>query len=176
MRLNTKSAEQSIDRLSAKIKSINKAVNSVAGGNGVEQKLNKSANAAQKVNLELQKTHPVLTKLCMKGDSMTTKFKNWKSALEGFNTSLQGSNNLASGLNGKISRLVNTYLGIMGTKALINTSDTITSAENKLNNINAKSLGSSGFDSSGNYSQATLNMTQETMDKMYNSAQKVRMG
>ena len=131
---------------------------------------------SQLVNRELQKTNPILTTLYMKSDGISNKFKGWKSSLEGFNKSLQSSNNLASGLNGKITRLLNTYLGIMGTKALINTSDTITNAENKLNNVNAKSLGSEGFDAKGNYSQATINMTQGAMDKMYASAQKVRMG
>lgn len=80
----------------------------------------------------------------------------------------------ATMLTGKLKKLANAYLGVMAARALITSSDNITSAENKLNHINATNLGAAGY-SNGDYSQATLNATQESMDKMYTSAQKVRV-
>ena len=62
-------------------------------------------------------------------------------------------------LTKKLGKLAKAYLGVMGARAVLTTADTITSAENRLNNLpngNPKS-------------------TQESMDKMYNSAQNSRM-
>ena len=96
------------------------------------------------------------------------------------NQSYKKQGTLIDQLSTKVHRLANAYLGVMAAKALVTSSDTITKAENKLNYINASSLGSAGYttDASGNqvYSQATLDATQQSMDKMYASSQKVRMG
>lgn len=76
------------------------------------------------------------------------------------NKNFQKTNSVVGTLTSKLKRLAATYLGVMGAKAAIQTSDVITSTENKLNNLNG-----------GNAS-----LTQESMDKMYASAQRVRMG
>lgn len=100
-------------------------------------------------------------------------------AVQKTNAAHKKSGSLINGLTKKVHRLANAYLGVMGAKAALGASDTITKAENKLNNLNATALGAAGYttDASGAkvYSQATLNATQQTMDKMYTSAQKVRM-
>lgn len=76
----------------------------------------------------------------------------------------------------KLKRMAGIYLGFMGGKAMFNTSDIITSAENKLNNINAQGMGDKAYTQDGAYSQQVLKQTQNQLDKMYVSAQKVRMG
>ena len=73
--------------------------------------------------------------------------------------SYRDANSAVSVLTKNLRTLASTYLGIMGAKAVTGASDTITSAENRLNQMN------------GNNPQ----QTQQTMDKMYASAQKARM-
>lgn len=63
-------------------------------------------------------------------------------------------------LTKNVKALASTYIGLMGAQAVTKVSDTITSAENRLNNLN-----------SGN-----RQLTQQQMDKMYNSAVSSRMG
>lgn len=79
----------------------------------------------------------------------------------------------------KVKRLGATYLGVMGAKAILGTADTITSAQNKLNNVNATQLGAEGVTTKNGkevYSKATLNATNQQLEKIYNSANKVRTG
>jgi len=61
----------------------------------------------------------------------------------------------------------------MGAKAVMNTTDTLIGSQNKLNYVNAQSLGASGI-KDGVYSDATLDLTQQSLDKIYASAKKVR--
>ena len=61
-------------------------------------------------------------------------------------------------LTKKVKQLASAYLGIMGAKAVIDTSDMITSAQNKLNNLPGGSQ----------------QQTQSTMDKTYAAAQRSR--
>jgi tape measure domain-containing protein len=63
----------------------------------------------------------------------------------------------------------------MGVRALVNVSDTVTKAENKLNYVSSQALGAEGVNENGSYSAKTLATTQEALDKMYDSSQKVRM-
>lgn len=62
-------------------------------------------------------------------------------------------------LTKKLGKLAKAYLGVMGARAVITTSDTITSAKNRLNNLPSGSQQS----------------TQMSMDKMYASSQRSRM-
>ena len=163
MRLNTSQAEQKLKNISKAIDALNRAVG-------------KQSNAYNQVNAALSKTANTTQRVKNNTDNTAKSTRKWATALDGVNKKLDNSSRSVGLIDSKLRQLASTYLGVMGTKALINTSDTITSAENKLNNINAKSLGSSGVDANGNYSQATLNATQSAMDKMYVSAQKVRMG
>lgn len=92
--------------------------------------------------------------------------------------SFKNSNREAMELSQTLNRLLHLYLLTQGAQAMITTSDSITSARNKLNYINSESLGASGVttnaDGSVGYSKATLNATDSDMAKMYSSAQKVR--
>ena len=114
VRLNTSSAERSIDRLSKKFNQINNAIN-------------KSANASTRM-----------------GNNLSRNCRQSGSAIDG--------------LTKKLGKLAKAYLGVMGARAAITTSDTITKAQNKFNYMNG----------------GDIKATQETMDKIYATAQKVR--
>lgn len=155
VRLNTREAEKSIDNLVKKINNINNAVNKMNGSN-------------TKVERTLNQTNS-------KFDSIITKTRRWAREHANVNNGFRQTGGLLSSIHGKLVRLASTYLGVMGTKAMVNASDTLTSAENKLNYVSAQNLGASGTNADGAYSAATLNATQDALDKMYASSQKVRM-
>ena len=128
------------------------------------------------VNTKTKQLDQLLNKL-NKIDSQTNKLT---SANNKLTTSHKKQATAVTMLTSKLKKLANAYLGVMAARAAITSSDAITSAENKLNHLNATALGSAGYttDASGAevYSAATLNATQKSMDKMYTSAQKVRIG
>ena len=68
--------------------------------------------------------------------------------------------NVISKIGAKLKWLASVYLGVMGMGALINTSDTITSAQNRLNNLEG-----------GN-----PKLTEETMNKVFAASQRARIG
>lgn len=107
--------------------------------------------------------------------SIVGKVKSWATNQKQVTSAANSTNRVLSAIGSKLRGIAATYLGIMGTRALVNTSDIITSAENKLNYVNAKTLGEAGTNADGTYSSATINATQDSMDKMYASSQKVRM-
>ena len=76
------------------------------------------------------------------------------------NKEYKKSMSLVDGLTKKVHRLASAYLGVMGARAALTASDTITRAENKLNNING-----------GNTAA-----TQKQLDQMFASSQRSRMG
>lgn len=155
VRLNTTQAEQSIDRLVKKINKIDNTLNKVGSNSRVEQQLKRSE-----------------TKL----DGIKNKVQAWAKAQSQVTTSTKATNSVLSSVGSKLKSIAATYLGIMGTRALVDASDTITSAQNKLNYVSAQRLGKAGMNADGTYSTATLQATQDAMDKMYASSQKVRMG
>ncbi len=134
VRLNTTQAEKNIDRLVNKINQINNVLNKTS--NGSSSQIPKNIKNA------------------------TTETQKWANALNTVNGKLNGSKSLIKSIGGGLKTLADRYLGVMGMGVVINTSDAITSAENKLNYIN-------GGDTT---------LTKDAMDKMYTSAQKVRMG
>lgn len=161
--------------------------------------------AASLNRAELEKSHPILARISnawntidskirqtisgntritsayntvtSKVQGIVNKVKQWWSNQTKVTSATRGTNNILGSVWSKLKGIAATYLGIMGAKAMINTSDTITSAKNKLNYVNAAQLGSAGYTAGGSeYSNATINATAESMDKMYNSSQRVRMG
>lgn len=147
VRLNTKDAEKSLDRLAKKINSVQKAVNRTASNEQqVTSAINKSVAATQKLN---EKTNKVAT-ANNKAANSANKLRN----------AFRSSNTEAGALLKTVKSLASTYLGIMGARAVIDASDTITSTENRLNNIEG-----------GNPT-----LTQESMDKTYAAAQRSRSG
>ena len=94
--------------------------------------------------------------------SNSSGIKSWINHHKELNNNISKSKNLLSSVGNILKRIATTYLGIMGARALINTSDTITKAKNKLNYVNSQNGGDPSY-------------TQESMDKMYASAQRVNM-
>lgn len=163
VRINSSQAEQKLRNIARAIDAINRATG-------------KQTNAYNQVNSALNNTVRIKAKVKSKTDETTKSTKKWSSAISEVNSKLNGSSRSVGMISSKLKGLASTYLGVMGMKAIIGTTDTITSAENKLNYVSAQQLGASGTNADGSYSQATFNATQNAMDKMYVSSQKVRMG
>lgn len=149
--------------------------------------LSRLSNGWNRVNQNVQRvlvTSPQLVSMHNRLTATTTnivqKVREWWYNQNKVSSATRNTNSVLGSIFNKLKGIAATYLGIMGAKAILNTSDTITSAQNKLNYVSSQQLGAEKAittDSSGKeiYSQATLDQTQEAMDKMYVSSQKVRM-
>lgn len=154
VKLDTKSAVSSLTRLEKKIKAVNTAINRTSTGNNkLTAQINKATTATNKLDTATKKVVNTTNKINTANTRATNSAHRLSNAYKASNTS-------ASRLLSTVKSIASTYLGIMGAKALINTSDTITSAENRLNNLPG---GNEQF-------------TAESMDKMYGAAQRSRSG
>ena len=150
--------------------------------NSQHRVLSRIRNAWEQIDGRIRKVIGSNTRLNSAYNSITSKLTNvisktqlWQRLNSKMSSPFKGLNSI---LNGTVSRLANiatAVFGIMGARNLINVSDTITKAENKLNYTNSQALGDAGYNADGTYSNATFQATQESLDKMYVSAQKVRM-
>ena len=196
VRLETTQAEQKLKKLTKQINSINNAVNKTKASN-LEKQLSRCGTQATKLRTKIGKVNSALNKTSTSANKVSTairksvanansisgKVRQWSNSqrqvtaqAKATNSQYQRTGSLLGTIGGKLRGLADTYLGVMGMKAIIGTSDMITSAENKLNYVSAQQLGASGTNADGSYSQATFNATQDAMDKIYVSSQKVRMG
>lgn len=150
--IDTKSAERNLSNLIRKINAVDKAMQQIGrqGGNQLSEQLRRSTVQAQNL------------RNAMNGVTGATRQAASATRQQGEAVGL---------LTQKVRRLASAYMGIQGARLMLNTSDQITGAQNKLNYMNAKATGDTG---EGGYSKATLNETTKQMDKMYQSAQKVR--
>lgn len=147
VKLNTKDAEASLTRLKKKIDAINKVVNASNSRNsGLTKAIAKANTTANNLQKNVNKV-----------DAANKKAAN---SARGIQNGYKASNTAAGKLLRTVKSLAATYLGIMGAKAVIGASDTITSAENRLNNLPG-----------GN-----AELTQLSMDKIYSAAQRSRSG
>lgn len=124
-------------------KTLNNILNKI---NSVNKAFSKMASQSSNVNNALQSA-----------SSSNNKFT---SSLNSSNSALKKNSNQVSLLTTKLRRLASAYLGVMGAKALITTSDNLTSANNKFTT----------FANQNGIADAT-SFSQETMDKIFNSAQ-----
>ena len=152
--------------------------------------------AAALTRQDWEKSHPILSRLdnrikqmvsgnqrlnklynttTGKLSSITNRVREWWTNQKMVHSATRNTNSMLDSTLSRLKSIAATYLGIMGTKAIINLSDTMTSSENKLNYTNATALGDKGYRDDGAYSAQTLQAIQNAMDKMYASAQKVRM-
>ena len=134
---------------------------------GTEQKLRNIAKAIDAINRAAGQQSNTYTKVnnalnrgVTQTKQVTAQTHNWANAVNKVNSGLNKTGSHFGFIATKLKHLASAYLGVMGAKAMIDTSDIITSSENRLNNLN------------GGDTQAT----QESMDKMYVSSQKVRTG
>lgn len=172
VRLDVSQAERSIDRLVNKINRINKAVNSnqsnaldrnvkkaSASANKLNQNVQRVASSTQQVANSTSRIGSLYARVASLGTNIRSKVAEWWTNQKGVLSATRSTGSALGSVWGKLKAIASTYLGIMGMRALVQTSDTITAAENKLNYL-------SGGDTAA---------TQEAMDKMYTSSQKVRM-
>lgn len=136
--LDVKGATKKLDLLAKKINALNKSVNNVSNANmGLTKQIN---NATKAVN-SLNKAN---TQAANSANKIAKGYKKTESAIDSATKKLKG--------------FLAAYTGVMALRVIIDTSDTITSTENRLNALN------------GNDTKAT----QETMDKVYGAAQRSR--
>lgn len=129
--IDTTRAERALYKLAEKVNALNKAFNKASTGNQkMEQSINRKAAAENRFANQVNKS----------------------------NRGLSQQSSLMSDIVGKVRRLASAYLGVMGAKAMLTASDTITGAENKLNYVN----------------DGDIAATQEQLDKMYDASQKAR--
>lgn len=153
VRFDTKSAETSLNRLAKKINNVQTAINRTSKNNNkLTSQINKATTAQNRLTKAANKTANTTQKI-------VTANRNAVNSANKLNGAYNSANRSASNLSKTVKRLAATYLGVMGTKAIVGTSDTITSTQNKLNALNG----------------GDKNLTQEQMDKMYVSSGKVRM-
>lgn len=167
VKLNTSSAEASLKKLSKKINAVQKAVTKVGTNSKLTTNINKAVTSTNKLRTATNKwanaTNKVLSttsKVSNTARKINTANNQASNSARKLGSAYRSANSGASGLLGTIKRLASTYLGVMGAKAIIETSDVITSSENRLNNIEG-----------GNPKS-----TQEALDKIYAAAQRSRSG
>lgn len=137
VRLNTTQAEKSIDRLVKKINKIDSTLNKISTNNRVERQL---VNSQRKV------------------DGIVGKVRQWANAQRQVTSATKSTNSMLGSIGSKLRGIAATYLGLMGMRAIVNTTDLLVGAQNRLNYVN-------GGDEAA---------TQDALDKMYASSQKVR--
>ena len=174
VKINTANAHRSLDKLASKIKSINGLVNKNTNSKGLEKQLERALLKQEKLKQATAKTQLAESKVTAQIHK-TNKAKN--DALISEERLIQAKNRTAlteqklvaatekakhstNSLLLAVKKLAKTYLGIQTLKLAITASDTVTAAQNKLNNIDG-----------GNPKQ-----TAESMDKMYAAAQRARTG
>lgn len=176
VRLNTTQADQAIRNLTIRINNLNRIVGQAGNSSsGITRNLRQADTTTSRLSSSQGRVNSLFTKTCSLGQSIVNKTKAWWSAQGKVRNSIKGSNDLLKSTLSRLKAIASAYLGVMGTKLAINTADTITSAENKMNYVTSQQLGDKGYNSDGSYSTSTLQNTQLAMDKMYASSQKVRM-
>lgn len=113
----------------------------------------KHEDVVNRINAKKQKTVDNTNKVVQKTNE-------WSSKLGTVRSMLKSNNSILGSMWNKLKGIAATYLGVMGAKAVIGASDTITSAENRLNNLPG-----------GN-----PQLTAESLDKIYGAAQRSRSG
>lgn len=202
VRLDASSAHRSLDKLIEKIKRVEELIRKPGNVSGLEKKIERALLQQEKLRQATLKTHTAEEKLttqtqksveasnkaklaeerltaqkqktaliAQKVSEATNKVRNNQSDL---NNKLSTTNSLFGKIWDKLKGIAATYLGIMGTKAVVNTTDVLIGAQNRLNYVASQQLGDAGFNEDDSYSAATLNATQDAIDKMYVSSQKAR--
>ena len=138
-------------------------------------------NNVNKVNGTTVQVANTTNKAATATNKVTSATNQWANSTRNVNNGLRKSGTLVDGIAQKLRMLASTYLGVMGAKALINTSDAMTGAENKLNYVNAQTMGNdlgytTGASGEKTFSNATLDATASTMEKIFRISQQARTG
>lgn len=143
--LETKSAEKRLDALVKAINKVQNAVNNTAKNNSkLSTAINKNVNATNKLRTAADKVATSVEKQATAQNKVTQAVKKTTAAQE-------RSQDAVDGIIDKVKALARAYLGVMGMRAAIESADTLTGAQNQLNNL-----------AGGNAAQ-----TKDVLDKVY---------
>ena len=187
VKLNTRSAEKSLRNLERRIQGVQKAIDkSSRGAQTFTQSISKAVTATNRLGAAQRRvakstqqtagTHSRLYQLISKAGRRT---REWYDRQRRVTSAARSTSSVLGSIGRKLKAIAATYLGIMSARGIINTSDIITSAQNKLNSVNANMISAQGgnaYTANGGYSQDVFDQTAKSMDKMYVSSQKVRTG
>lgn len=167
VKFDTTEAERNLARLEKKINAINKVVNTKSAKSSIEKQTERAILQQEKLRqatLKTQLAEERLTtqkhKTALAAQKVTNATDKSANSANKLATAFNRGNSNANTLLKTVRRLAATYLGVMGAKAVFTTADTITSAQNRLNNLPG-----------GN-----PELTRETMDKIYSASQRSRSG
>lgn len=126
----------------------------------LEKQINRVQAAIDKTSGITLKLNATLDKVVTKSSKLDKANKKAAQSAAKITKHYRESSSVLDTLSTKVKRLAGTYLGLMGAKMAVEVSDTITGARNRMNN----------------YTGGDVDLTNSSMDKMYASAQKTRMG
>lgn len=160
-----------LNKINARLQAMQKQMDSIAkSSQATNDALQKVASANDKLASVLNKTTSASTRAAA-GHNRN------KAALEGYNNSTKRGITYTDQLIGKLRRLASTYLGVMGAQAAITAGDAITRTENQLGTIYDQQQAAAGLPlSSGADDQRLIAFQENSLQKIFNSAQKVRTG
>lgn len=114
----------------------------------------------QLANQEYRKAHPLVTKIADKLGVNKAKTQEWAVKQSQLLNGFKGTQSTLGSIGSKLKSIIGMYAGIQGLKLMVNTSDTITSAKNRLNALDGGSP----------------EPTEQTLDKIYAASQRARTG
>ena len=127
--LETKSAEA---RLKALVKAINRVQDAVSKTSKNNAQLTKAINGNVSATNKLRTAATNVATSIAKQSSAQNKVTQ---AVKQTTNAQRESGNAIDGLISKVKQLAKTYLGVMGMRAMIVSADTLTGAQNQLNNF-----------------------------------------
>ena len=164
-------SSSALNKINARLQAMQKQMESIAkSSQATNDALQKVASANDKLASVLNKTTSASTRAAA-GHNRN------KAALDGYNNSTKRGITYTDQLIGKLRRLASTYLGVMGAQAAITAGDAITRTENQLGTIYDQQQTAAGLPlSSGADDQRLIAFQEQSLQKIFNSAQKVRTG
>ena len=164
-------SSSALNKINARLQAMQKQMESIA-------KSSQATNdALQKVASTNDKLASVLNKTTSASTRAAAGHNRNKAALDGYNNSTKRGITYTDQLIGKLRRLASTYLGVMGAQAAITAGDAITRTENQLGTIYDQQQAAAGLPlSSGADDQRLIAFQEQSLQKIFNSAQKVRTG
>lgn len=164
-------SSSTLNKINARLQSMQKQMESIAKNSQATN------DALQKVASTNDKLASVLNKTTSASTRAAAGHNRNKAALDGYNNSTKRGITYTDQLIGKLRRLASTYLGVMGAQAAITAGDAITRTENQLGTIYDQQQTAAGLPLlSGADDQRLIAFQEQSLQKIFNSAQKVRTG
>lgn len=157
VKFDTSSAEKSLARLSKKINNVQNAIKKTSSNNTkLTKEINKATSATNKMNTAANKVANTTNKIASTTQKVSNATRQASQQANSLNRSYNSANKSANSLLTTVKKLAGTYLGVMGMKAIVDASDTVTKAENRFNNVEG----------------VGAERTPAVMDKIYSAAQR----